>query len=187
MEYPTYLIHYGIPGQKWGVRRYQNPDGTYTDLGKEIRNNQNNYVKVANSLSNKEFDLFSDKKGAHKKRQEDNKQMKQYFRNQPNYKDSQVVVSKHGNVTLASKEFNEYVNEWNIGWATNPKARGTGVTQKNIKETIEKIREVSKLPISATIAQENIASQKTALKAGFKDVGYTRMSDGRVMKRYLYK
>ena len=54
-------------------------------------------------------------------------------------------------------------------------------------EAIEKIREVSKLPISATIAQENIASQKTALKAGFKDVGYTRMSDGRVMKRYLYK
>ena len=27
------LIHYGIPGQKWGVRRYQNPDGTWTDEG----------------------------------------------------------------------------------------------------------------------------------------------------------
>lgn len=31
------LIHYGIKGQKWGVRRYQNPDGTYTDLGKKRR------------------------------------------------------------------------------------------------------------------------------------------------------
>ena len=28
------LIHYGIKGMKWGVRRYQNKDGTYTDAGK---------------------------------------------------------------------------------------------------------------------------------------------------------
>lgn len=31
------LMHYGVKGQKWGVRRYQNPDGTYTDLGKKRR------------------------------------------------------------------------------------------------------------------------------------------------------
>ncbi len=42
MEYPTYLIHYGVLGQKWGVRRYQNADGTYTDLGKKIRKAQQN-------------------------------------------------------------------------------------------------------------------------------------------------
>lgn len=29
-----YLEHHGIKGQKWGVRRYQNPDGTLTDEGK---------------------------------------------------------------------------------------------------------------------------------------------------------
>lgn len=27
------LQHYGILGQKWGERRYQNPDGTYTEEG----------------------------------------------------------------------------------------------------------------------------------------------------------
>lgn len=36
-EYPTYLIHYGIEGQKWGVRRFQNEDGTYTSEGLERR------------------------------------------------------------------------------------------------------------------------------------------------------
>ena len=29
------LYHYGIKGQKWGVRRYQNKDGTLTDAGKK--------------------------------------------------------------------------------------------------------------------------------------------------------
>lgn len=29
------LAHFGIKGQKWGVRRYQNPDGTYTDAGRK--------------------------------------------------------------------------------------------------------------------------------------------------------
>lgn len=30
----TELYHYGIKGQKWGVRRYQNPDGSLTESGK---------------------------------------------------------------------------------------------------------------------------------------------------------
>lgn len=30
-----FLCHYGIKGQKWGVRRFQNEDGSYTAIGKE--------------------------------------------------------------------------------------------------------------------------------------------------------
>lgn len=31
----SFLCHYGIKGMKWGVRRYQNPDGSLTALGKK--------------------------------------------------------------------------------------------------------------------------------------------------------
>ena len=36
-----YLAHHGIKGQKWGVRRFQNPDGSYTSQGKAKRNKSN--------------------------------------------------------------------------------------------------------------------------------------------------
>lgn len=34
-EYADFLAHYGVKGQKWGVRNYQNEDGSYTTAGAE--------------------------------------------------------------------------------------------------------------------------------------------------------
>lgn len=34
------LEHYGLKGQKWGIRKYQNKDGTYTEAGKKRYNRE---------------------------------------------------------------------------------------------------------------------------------------------------
>lgn len=48
------LYHSGIKGQKWGVRRYQNPDGTLTDAGK-ARYNADYSKKRTETMSNEEL------------------------------------------------------------------------------------------------------------------------------------
>ena len=47
------LYHHGIQGQKWGIRRYQNPDGTLTEAGKQryyggIRPEDEKYFRLKN-------------------------------------------------------------------------------------------------------------------------------------------
>lgn len=37
------LYHHGILGQKWGIRRFQNKDGSYTSAGKERRRKEDSY------------------------------------------------------------------------------------------------------------------------------------------------
>ncbi len=46
-----YLEHHGVKGQRWGIRRYQNEDGSLTDIGKK------RYSGVAGK-SNKDIDKY---------------------------------------------------------------------------------------------------------------------------------
>ena len=41
------IQHHGIKGQKWGVRRFQNKDGSLTDAGKKRYEESDNKLKVS--------------------------------------------------------------------------------------------------------------------------------------------
>lgn len=49
----NFLAHHGIKGQKWGIRRFQNLDGTRTALGKkrERENSESEHERLLKSTS----------------------------------------------------------------------------------------------------------------------------------------
>ena len=60
MEYELY--HHGIKGQKWGIRRFQNSDGTLTEAGKKRYNQQVNKSirKIDKALSDQHAKNYID-------------------------------------------------------------------------------------------------------------------------------
>lgn len=55
------LMHYGILGMHWGIRRYQNPDGTLTDAGKKrLSKNQKQFRDATvNNQYSETFENYS--------------------------------------------------------------------------------------------------------------------------------
>lgn len=96
----TYLAHHGIKGQKWGVRRYQNSDGTLTDEGRR----RLGYGEPKKSLRQK---LAERKQAKEKTPEEKRAELKEYLRDHPK------KLPKYRK-ELTQEEANEIINNINF-------------------------------------------------------------------------
>lgn len=73
------LYHHGIKGQEWGVRRFQNPDGSLTPAGRaRYRMSDKNFNETAKNLLTAVDRRDKDQKNMNGK--ESNKRWKQWYR-----------------------------------------------------------------------------------------------------------
>lgn len=82
--YDDDMIHSGIIGMKWGVRRYQNPDGTLTEAGKKryakLLDNQSKRNKKKMKFDKKITDKTKWSEAAQKERAEIAKKQYESFK-----------------------------------------------------------------------------------------------------------
>ena len=147
------LGHSGIKGQKWGIRRFQNEDGSLTEEGKKRYGNPETYRAVAKEASSLEEATKGASSAVSTAASIINTQ-----------RGSKAIRKDYSN--LSDKELQEKINRLNLERAYGDLSGDT----KYVKTGKEKAREILQTA-GATLA---IASTAVAIYAqlhGFKDIG----------------
>ena len=164
-----YLAHHGVKGMKWGVRRYQNYDGSLTSLGLYRRRAMNasktksQVDEIYNSLSKHEKHLLGD-----------DKNLKEFLSIEEGEYVVKRFIDKEGDIPVAFLDIMTTTKPGHltVALATKPEYREQGRALKLAtkgKEWFDKNAD----KIDATYLEwgaytENKPSRQVAEKVGFK-------------------
>ena len=167
----NYLMHYGVKGMKWGVRRYQNKDGSLTAEGKKrvmYRNRtkrawetHDDVEKIYNSLdSTQKFYLMGEQDA------------KQYATIEEGSNIAKRILKKIGNEPVAVFDVWESKRgAYNMAVMVNSKYQGQGYGKEVARKGMNWVakQDLSAHPAYWGADRRNIASNKIAEDVGFVD------------------
>lgn len=177
-----WLAHHGVKGMKWGIRRYQNKDGSLTNLGKRIQ--QAKRVKSEDhSVSNKNFKgkeigEISYEELNDKWRLELGKEWLQRFNKKI---DMEWLKSKEGMVALENgKKIAGYIligdynkKKWITPVETFEEYRGNKIASKLIDKQLDKYDE-----LNLGVYADNPVAKKIYDSKGFETYDHKFYKDG---------
>ena len=191
MDFKRYseLFHYGVKGMRWGVRRYQNKDGSLTPLGKRHYLDQNSVREAFRTEKGvqKVVDSFS-KEDRAKFGFDDDKE-KYSTKAQAEATVKRFIKTHDKKITAFMDIYWEETGNYGIAVGTHKDHRGKGYQKqlmKKAKKWVEKhIDQIDAKYLDWLARPDNKSSIALAEQAGFKrDLKY---NDGHKDSWNLYR
>lgn len=116
-KYQAELYHHGIKGQKWGVRRFQNSDGSLTDAG-----NKRYGQKYQKAMIKYQKDQIKSRR---------NIKLQSYNKTVDEYNNGKIAEYNKSHKTTDPDYLENYIKQFNEDWKKNYNRSMMEFTQNN--------------------------------------------------------
>lgn len=160
-----YLMHFGIKGQRWGIRRFQNEDGTLNAAGKErYRSLKYDYDASKNDYNKKksEYESAVNARNTYKAYKKDRQ-----LRRTIEFERSKNIYKENGkNKGIKKMKLNTQQAEWKKNRLENELNKIKGLPLKKVSVLSPKLIHYGKKAIKKTLASALIMGTGATALAG---------------------